>query len=146
MDLTGTARGGGRDRHGRGLRGPGLLPGSPARSRARTPRDRFDSLVLDVVAELEARWSDHLGLVEYAVEDIPQIPDTWAPDRVPLSSLVRGSGATPSRLVVFRRPIEHRCDTREELEALVLTVVVEQVADLLNVAPEVVDPRIGGEE
>lgn len=103
-------------------------------------------MVLDVVAELEERWSDHLGLVEYAVEDIPQIPDTWGPDRVPLSSLVRGSGARPSKLVVFRRPIEHRCDTREELEALVLTVVVEQVAELLNVAPEVVDPRIGGEE
>ena len=51
---------------------------------------------------------------------------------MPLSSLVRGSGSTPTRLVLFRRPIEHRCETRTDLEAMVLTIVVEQVAELLG--------------
>ena len=55
--------------------------------------------------------------------------------------LVRGSGATPTRLVLFRRPIEHRCETRSDLEAMILTVVVEQIAELLNVEPSVIDPR-----
>ena len=85
------------------------------------------------------------SLVEYAVEDAPQIPDDWETDQVPLSSLVRGSGATPTRLVLFRRPIEHRAETRADLEALVLTVVVEQVAELLGIDPEQVDPRYEGE-
>jgi len=130
-----------RDRHGRGLRGPEILPrqlGTPERP---TSRERFDALVLGVVEEIEARWSARLGLVEYAVEDAPQIPDDWSAETVPLSSLIRGQGTQPTRIVVFRRPIEHRCESREDLEALVLTVVVEQVAELLGIPAEEVDPR-----
>ena len=83
--------------------------------------------------------------MEYAVEDAPQIQDDWETNNVPLSSLVRGSGATPTRLVLFRRPIEHRAETRGDLEALLLTVVVEQVAELLGLDPEKVDPRYDGD-
>ena len=43
--------------------------------------------------------------------------------------------------MLFRRPIEHRAETRADLEAMVLTVVVEQVAELLGIDPEQVDPR-----
>lgn len=97
--------------------------------------------MLDVVTDIDARWSDRLGLVEYVVEDIPQLPDDWDPGSVPLSSLVRGTGANPSRLVLFRRPLEHRAADRADLEAIVLTVVVEQVAELLGISPSDVDPR-----
>ena len=123
------------------MRGPAVRPQDPGTPEVRTRRERFDELVLDVVTELDERWQQHLGLVEYAVEDAPQIPDDWHPDTVPLSSLVRGTGADPTRLVLFRRPIEHRCESRADLEALVLTVVVEQVAELLGVDAETVDPR-----
>jgi predicted Zn-dependent protease with MMP-like domain len=136
-----SARGRIRDRHGRGMRGPEILPrqlGTPERP---TSRERFDELVLGLVEEIERRWSAHLGLVEYAVEDAPQIPDDWSAETVPLSSLIRGQGAQPTRIVVFRRPIEHRCESREDLEALVLTVIVEQVAELLGIPAEEVDPR-----
>lgn len=135
-----------KDRHGRGLRGPAVLPRRPGRPELRTPRERFDRLVLDVVTEIDERWQDRLGLVEYAVEEAPLIPDDWSPTSVPLSSLVRGTGAVPTRLVLFRRPIEHRAETRDDLEALVLTVVVEQVAELLGIDPEQVDPRYGGDD
>lgn len=128
------------------MRGPAVVPRVPGTPELRTRRDKFDDLVLAVVADIEERWQAHLGLVEYAVEDTPQVPDDWEPDTVPLSSLVRGSGAQPSRLVVFRRPIEHRCSSRGELEAMVLTVVVEQVAELLGLTPEVVDPRVADDE
>ena len=123
------------------MRGPGVLPRVPGQPELRTKRERFDDLVLDIVTELDERWSDRLGLVEYAVEDTPMLPDDWQPDQVPLSSLVRGSGSTPTRLVLFRRPIEHRCESRADLEAMVLTVVVEQLAELLNVDPSVIDSR-----
>jgi predicted Zn-dependent protease with MMP-like domain len=118
--------------------------GHPAVGRPPYPRSRresFDRLVIDIISDLDERWSDRLGLVEYAVEDTPQLPDDWEPGTVPLSSLVRGSGATPTRLVVFRRPLEHRAADRMELEAMVLTVVVEQLAELLGIAPSEVDPR-----
>ncbi len=126
------------------MRGPAVLPRLPGRPEVRSARDRFDSLVLAVVTDIESRWAEHLGLVEYAVEDAPQVPDDWDAGTVPLSSLVRGSGSRPTRLVVFRRPIEHRSSSRSDLEALVLTVVVEQVAELLGIDPEQVDPRIAG--
>jgi predicted Zn-dependent protease with MMP-like domain len=128
------------------MRGPAVLPRQPGRPELRTDRERFDALVLDVVTQVDERWSDRLGLVEYAVEDAPQIPDDWTTETVPLSSLVRGTGATPTRLVLFRRPLEHRAETRGELEALVLTVVVEQVAELLGIDPELVDPRYSADD
>lgn len=130
-----------RDRRGRGMRGPAVMPRVPGRPELRTRRERFDDLVLSIVTEIDERWQERLGLVEYAVEDTPQIPDDWTTETVPLSSLIRGSGTTPTRLVVFRRPIEHRCETRTDLEAMLLTVIVEQVAELLGITPEMVDPR-----
>ena len=123
------------------MRGPAILPERPGEPVLPTPRERFDELVLEVVADIERRWADRLGLVEYGVEDAPQIPDDWATGTVPLSSLVRGSGGQPTRLVLFRRPIEHRCETRADLDALVLTILVEQVAELLGIDPADVDPR-----
>lgn len=123
------------------MRGPAVLPHTLGTPATRTQRMRFDSIVLDVVRVLDARWHSRLGLVEYAVEDAPLVPDDWDDEGVPLSSLVRGQGATPSRLVLFRRPIEHRCDDREELRAMVFTVLVEQIAVLLDMDPADVDPR-----
>ncbi len=123
------------------MRGPAIVPERPGHPEVRTPRQRFDEMALEIVTQVDQRWQDKLGLVEYAVEDAPQIPDDWSTDTVPLSSLVRGTGATPTRLVLFRRPIEHRTESRADLEALVLTVVVEQIAELLGIDAELVDPR-----
>ncbi len=124
------------------MRGPTVAPG--ARPVAPTNRERFDRVALAVVTAVDERWADHLGLVEYAVEDAPWLPDDWGGDRVPLSSLVPGRGTTPTRLVLFRRPIEARAAGPADLRALVLTVVVEQVAELLGLPAEEVDPRYEG--
>jgi hypothetical protein len=123
------------------MRGPGIVPRRPGVPELPTRRERFDALVLAAVQEIDARWSSRLGLVEYAVEDTPDIPVDWDNPSVPLSSLVRGSGSAATRLVLFRKPIEHRCETRADLEAMVLTVLVEQVAELLGIDAEDVDPR-----
>ncbi len=48
--------------------------------------------------------------------------------------------------MVYRRPVEIRSKGREERSALVHEVVVEQVADLLGLTPEAVDPRYDGDE
>ena len=122
------------------MRGPAITPSLPGRPELPTRGERFDELVLDTVRALDTRWQDRLGLLEYAVEDTPQLPDDWSGETVPLASLVRGHGTTRTRLVVFRRPIEHRCETRDDLQAMVLTVLVEQVAELLGMDPEDVDP------
>lgn len=146
---TGPRTGRRRDRRGRGLRGPSVLPGplSPRGvPRMRSPKAEFDAIVLGVVQDLEARWHAELGLVEFAVEETPMVPDDWEADTVPLATLVRGSGVAPTRLVLFRRPIELRAEGRGELSAMVLTVLVEQVSELLGRPPEEIDPRYDAEE
>ncbi|HEY7146696.1 MAG TPA: metallopeptidase family protein [Streptosporangiaceae bacterium] len=135
-----------RDRHGRGLRGTLVPPGTPLyRSRA----ERFDDLVLQAVAQLEPRWHAQLAGVEFAVEEIPPAePPDESPDPVPLASLDpgwpgsadTGQPARPARIVVYRRPLLARADGEEELAELVLDVVVEEFARLLGIDPEMVDP------
>jgi predicted Zn-dependent protease with MMP-like domain len=118
------------------------VPTDPKVPVLRTRRERFDDIALAIVTEIDGRWQSRLGLIEYAVEESPDIPKEWTvEDHIPLGSLERGSGAKPARLVIYRRPIEHRCNTRSEVEAMVLMVVVEQIADLLGIAAEDVDPR-----
>jgi predicted Zn-dependent protease with MMP-like domain len=134
-----------RDRRDRGLRGPAVQPRPGARLPRGSKREQFDALVVRIVTDVDEKWSAQLGLVEYAVEDAPLVPDDWT-GTVPLSSLVRGSGTRPTRLVLFRRPIEHRCDSRADLEAMVLTLVVEQVAELLGIDASEVDPRYGDDD
>ena len=122
------------------MRGPAVLPGPHSPHGvpvSQSPRETFDSLVLDVVHELEERWHAELGLVEFAVEEIPMVPD----DTVPLATLVPGTNSTPTRLVLFRRPIELRAETRPDLSAMVLTVLVEQVSELLGRPPDEIDSR-----
>ncbi|MEO5653160.1 MAG: metallopeptidase family protein [Marmoricola sp.] len=131
-----------RDRRGRGMRGPaygeGALGGRvPADLSA---RERFDRIAVEVMSEVEELWADELALVELAVEDIPVLPGTWVAPRVPLASFVAATPTTPPRLVLFRRPIEHRAQSQTDLAALVLTVVAEQLAGHLGVPPEDVHP------
>ncbi len=131
------------------MRGPGLLPGPHSPRGVPAARSRtaaFDALVLSLVQELDSRWHAELGLVEFAVEETPLVPDDWDADTVPLASLVRGSGGEPTRLVLFRRPIELRSDTRGDLSAMVHTVLVEQVSELLGRPPEEVDPRYDADD
>ncbi len=140
-----------RDRHGRGLRGPLAPAGSPLyRSRA----ERFDELVLQAVAQLEPRWEAELAGVEFAVEEVPAVDPpavdllSEEPDPVPLARLDPARSepgdparpARPARIVLYRRPLLARADGEDELGELVLDVVIEELAKLLGLDPQVIDP------
>ncbi|MCD5351749.1 metallopeptidase family protein [Kineosporia mesophila] len=128
-----------RDRRGRGMRGQ-LLPRTVPAWRSRA--DRFDDLVLDAVERLEARWARELDGVEFAVEDVPPSdPSPWEHGEVPLGRFFPADGALPPRIVVYRRPVETRAADAQDIGELAQSVVVEQVAHLLNLTPEEVDPR-----
>lgn len=128
-----------RDRRGRGLRGPLAPAGVPL---AATRAERFDDLVLDVVEHLERRAPDRIRDVEFAVEDVPTLEE-WDREWVPLARSYPATAAGPARLVVYRRPVEGRADGLRELEELVHDVVVEELAELLGVEPEELDPDVG---
>jgi len=110
----------------------------------RSRSQRFDSSVLDAVERLEQRWPDELDGIEFAVEDVPPSdPAPWEHGEVPLGRYFPADGELPHRIVVYRRPVETRAVDGTDLSALVHDVVVEQVAHLLGMTPEQVDPRYG---
>ncbi|MFF4408247.1 metallopeptidase family protein [Streptomyces sp. NPDC001262] len=135
-----------RDRHGRGMRGPVAPPQVPLSvSRA----EAFIDLVHDSAERLERRWPQ-LASVDFVVREVPVGGDEAEAlaglldgDTVPLGRYVPAHGDSPDRIVVYRRPVEIRTKTRDERALLVHEVVVEQVAELLGLAPESVDPRYG---
>ncbi|MFD3658614.1 metallopeptidase family protein [Streptomyces sp. NPDC058620] len=124
-----------RDRHGRGMRGPVAPPQVPmSASRSETFRD----LVQDSVERLERRWPQ-LADVDFQVLDVP----VTLGDTVPLGRAVSAGKGQPAQVIVYRRPVEIRTKSRDERALLVHEIVVEQVAELLGLAPESVDPRYG---
>lgn len=139
-----------RERRGRGLRGvlaPRSVPISQSRSQA------FDVMVLAAVEHLRPHVGDRLDGIEFAVEEVPQLGDSSGDavsldddilddNSVPLSRLYRAglAGIAAPVVVVYRRPLEARARHREDLPDLVHDVVVEQIARLLNVSPDDIDP------
>ncbi|MFQ4147797.1 metallopeptidase family protein [Arthrobacter sp. LAPM80] len=134
-----------RDRHGRGLRGP-LLPAALPGSRTRS--EKFEDLVVDSAERLRTLWPEALGGVDYLVEEVPdQLEARIASGKpAPFGKFTRAVPATPDApaepalIAIYRHPVEVLCDTDGQLRELVHEAVVEQVAGLLNLDPEMVDP------
>ncbi|WP_420039239.1 metallopeptidase family protein [Gordonia sp. MP11Mi] len=145
-----------RDKHGRGLRGPLLAPGIPAR---RTRSDAFDRAAVDAFAELDARWHDRLTGLDVAVDDIPGTlprgadPSEWetvtwpeevtADGPVPLARLIPAAvdaqgRPTRAQIVLFRRPLELRA-VDDDLHELLREVLIQQVATYLGVDEDTVE-------
>ncbi len=124
------------------MRGPIAPPQVPlAASRAEV----FADLVQDSVERLERRWPQ-LADIDFLVLDVPrpdEAGDVWSDETVPLGRTVSSRDGRRARVVVYRRPVEIRTKGRDERAMLVHEVVVEQVADLLGLTPETVDPRYG---
>ncbi|MCH0538475.1 metallopeptidase family protein [Streptomyces sp. MUM 203J] len=117
------------------MRGPVAPPQVPLSA---TRADTFRDLVRDSVERLERRWPQ-LADVDFHVVEVPVSVD----DAVPLGSASPATRDRHARVVVYRRPVELRAKSQGERALLVHEVVVEQVADLLGLAPESVDPRYG---
>ncbi len=128
-----------RDRHGRGLRAP-LLPYNAPGYRTRV--DIFDDLVRDGAERLERQWGRKWGRVEFAAEDVPPSDPTPWEHGVPLGRVFPADLGQPTRIVLYRRSIELRADA-DDLPSLVRDVLAEQVAAVLGLRPDEVDPLYG---
>ncbi|MBE1533816.1 putative Zn-dependent protease with MMP-like domain [Actinomadura algeriensis] len=106
---------------------------------SRTRAERFDDLVEDEVSRLGARWERELEQVEFTVAEVPDV-EPWFEGPAPLGRTVPGEGGRPVRIVVYRRPVEARATGEQEMGRLIRDLLVEEVADLLGLSPESVDP------
>ena len=121
-----------RDRRGRGLRGPVAWPPVPLMTSRSV---RFDEMVLDAVQHIEQRLDRELTNLEIAVEDVPPTdPAPWE-SGIALGRLFPAEGSLPAKVVVYRRPVEARAQD-DDVAALVLEVVAEQIAGMLGLDPE----------
>lgn len=127
------------------MRGPIAPPQVPL---SVTRADAFVDLVYDSRDRLERRWPQ-LSQVDFLVLEVPGFGPDDGPDAatdeetVPLGRVAPAAGGYRDRIVIYRRPVEIRTKSRDERALLVHEVVVEQVAELLGLAPESVDPRYG---
>jgi predicted Zn-dependent protease with MMP-like domain len=130
----------------------------PTLPAAKTRAERFDAMVLEALEPIEQRWGTELTELDLAVDDVPEVDET-SPDEVvwqagvladvgvPLAQLVP-AGVDPeglpsrARIVLYRRPLEARARGGADLADLLHEVLVEQVAEYLNIEPDAVD---GGE-
>lgn len=137
-----------RNRHGRGLRGPILHSGLPG---SRTRAEKFDDLVVDSAARLRDILGSPLDRVEYLVEEVPEgleqliASGTAAPlgKYIPARTATSQIPANNAVVVIYRHPVETLCDSPWQLRELVHEVLIEQIAGLLNVDPDTVDPLFG---
>ena len=127
-----------RDRRGRGRRWDLVPPHLPG---YRTRRERFDDLVADTGAALAERFPRRLAHLQVLVEEVPPSdPAPWEEATVLLGRVIPPGREHPARVIVYRRPLQTRCASEDELELLVRQVLSEQIGSLLNIAPEDVDP------
>ena len=127
----------------------------PTLPAAKTRAERFDAMVLEALEPIEQRWGAELTDLDLAVDDVPEVDET-SPDEVvwqagvladvgvPLAQLVP-AGVDPeglpsrARIVLYRRPLEARARGGADLAELLHEVLVEQVAEYLNIEPDAVD-------
>lgn len=132
----------------------------PTLPAAKTRAERFDAMVLEALEPIEQRWGAELTELDLAVDDVPEVDETSPDDvvwqagvladvGVPLAQLVP-AGVDPeglpsrARIVLYRRPLEARARGGADLAELLHEVLVEQVAEYLNIEPDAVDG--GGED
>ena len=136
-----------QDPRGRGIRGI-LLPEVP-RNKSRS--QRFDDAVIDAFEPILERFDAELSSLDIAVDVVPRMrlntgyrqwpEDVVADGQVPLGRLVAAgvdNKGTPTRprIIVFRRPVESRASSAQDLQDLLRMIIVRLVACYLNVTPD----------
>ena len=135
-----------RDRHNRGLRGrlawPNPYTGAPVPIRSRQSRAEFFTMcVHDALAQISDHCPRALAAMDVGIEDVPDVGVGWTQDRVPLAAAVSALPDRNGQVVVFRRPLERRAETRRGLRILVFRTIVEQLSEATGIPVDEIDPQ-----
>jgi predicted Zn-dependent protease with MMP-like domain len=116
------------DRHGRAARSDNDRRRRPSDGFRMHDAQRFAELVDDVLTTLPQRLLDAVAGARVVVDDVPPLPAdqlVGGADDVPLARFEPEAGGT---LTVFRRPLELRAFSRDELDEVVRLAVGQEVA------------------
>lgn len=107
-------------------------------SRAET----FDELVLDCAKRYQPVLERRGTRIELVVDDVPAAdPAPWE-EGPALARVFPSEGTRPPRIVIYRRPVETLATREGDLPSVVGMVVARQVAELLGVDVEDIDPGL----
>lgn len=134
-----------RDRHGRGLRGPlaaaNLLTGRPVQVRQRvSPADYFVDCLRASLTRTATSCPRALVGVDVGFEDVPSNLHSWQSSQIPLAAATPAVAGSSAKVVLFRRPLEHRVSSRRELRKLVHQTLLEQLSALTGISLDELDP------
>ncbi|MDR1386550.1 MAG: metallopeptidase family protein [Propionibacteriaceae bacterium] len=139
-----------RDRHQRGWRGMLAPPNCPAGQRLRLrrpalPSDFFLHCVAKSISQVAHHCPEALAHVDIDVQDVPDLSEPWL-TQAPLAVAREATLDRLAQVVLYRRPIELRSDSRAHQHDLVHSTLVEQLSQLTGIAVERLDPDEGLEE
>lgn len=105
-------------------------------------------MVADSVDRLITHIGKEIELLDFIVTMAPDAQmlaeDGLGPGELPLGSVTQPNRRHHARLEIFRKPVEMLAGSPEALPWTVFDVVVELVADYVNVPPEQVHPDYRG--
>lgn len=128
------------------MRGPVAL-GTPGRRQPRinpSPADFFADCVETSLARLNRIAPEVLQSVDLGIEEVPTLRRDE--EYVPLAAAIEATQDRPARVVIYRRPLEHRATSRRHLRRLVHRTVVEQLAALTARSATDIDPLVDDDE
>ncbi|WP_323960833.1 metallopeptidase family protein [Arthrobacter sp. JZ12] len=100
---------------------------------------------MESAQRLERLWGDRIQDVQIIVQEIPTGLEQMSRDalRGLLGACEPAVPGRPATITVYRLPIEMAAKGYVPANELVHDVVVEQMAELLGMTPEAVDPAYG---
>ncbi len=131
------------DRHQRHRRTPADPRRRPVDGYRTFTVERFDRLIDDALGSLPRGLLDALDNVQVTVEDLP--PDDPEElllglyEGVPQTEREFGAAMLPDRITLFRRPLERRSRTRDELADIVRETVVHEIAHHFGIDDDTLD-------
>lgn len=118
------------------------LPKSP------TAGERFLTAVEQAIARVQRKCPDCLVNVDVGVDEVPSQPAMWSSlaehGVIPLAVAVEAEPNRPARIVIFRRPLEHRAVDDDDLRQIVYRTLVEQLSTLTGRAAFDIDDEADG--
>ena len=121
---------------------PNPITGAPLPLRQR-PRgaDFFAECLGTSVARTAAACPRAVVGIDIGFEEVPGTIAGWQSARVPLAAAIPAQDGRSGQVVLFRRPLEHRANSRGELRRLVHRALLEQLSALTGIGLDELDPR-----
>ncbi len=120
---------------------PNRITGTAVALRQRPrPADFFAQCVRAAVTRTAAACPRALVGIDIGFDEVPAELSPWHGGQVPLAAAMPAEATQNAQVVLFRRPLEHRANSRAELRRLVHRTLVEQLSALTGIEIDELDP------